>query len=189
MNILFLMAASFAVCFAVDKLFTALFRSRRHHRSGRAVRLNKGYAIFGVILMVVGVLALVVGLTQSWPLAVGGVLLICFGLGLTVYYLSFGIYYEADSFLVSSFGRQTQTREYRTIRGQKLYVIQGGSMVVELHFADGTALQLQSTMEGMVEFLNYAYDRWLAQTGRTGAGCDFHDPEKFSWFPNVDKED
>ena len=63
--ILLVAAAVFGLCFAVDKLFTKLFRSRAQHRSGMAVRASKRYGAFGVILMVLGVAALLVWMLTS----------------------------------------------------------------------------------------------------------------------------
>ncbi len=189
MQVLLIMAITFALCFLVDQGFTKLFRSNHHHKSGLRVRLSKRYAIFGLILTVVGVLAFLVGLSQSWPLSAGGVLLVCFGIALAVYYVSFGVYYDGDSFLVSQFGKKSVAHAYREIRGQKRYVIQGGSVVVELHLLDGSALQLQSTMEGMQQFLNHAYDRWIHQTGRAGENGAFYNPERYCWFPDIETEE
>ena len=44
--ILLIAAAVFGLCFAVDKAFAKLFRSKAQHRSGRAVRANKRYGLF-----------------------------------------------------------------------------------------------------------------------------------------------
>ena len=44
--ILLIAAAVFGLCFAVDKAFSKLFRSKAQHRSGMAVRANKRYGLF-----------------------------------------------------------------------------------------------------------------------------------------------
>ena len=46
--ILLIAAAVFGLCFAVDKAFAKLFRSKAQHRSGMAVRANKRYGLFYV---------------------------------------------------------------------------------------------------------------------------------------------
>ena len=51
-------AVIFGICFLVDKAFTKLFRSKAQHRSGMAVRANKRYGLFGVILTVLGIMAI-----------------------------------------------------------------------------------------------------------------------------------
>ena len=82
---------------------------------------------------------------------------------------------------------QDVTYEYRDILGQKLYLVQGGSIVVELHMADGAAISLQSTMEGMYPFLDAAFAGWCSQTGKNPDDCDFHDPSQSLWFPTVEE--
>ena len=52
-----IVAAIFGLCYLVDKAFTKAFRSKAQHRSGLAVRANKRYGIFGVVLSALGVLS------------------------------------------------------------------------------------------------------------------------------------
>ena len=184
--IIVLAALVFLVCRVVDKLFMKLFRSKAQHRSGLAVRANKRYGIFGVILSALGILALCAGVTDGAVLLVGGAVVLLMGLCLAVYYLSFGIFYDGESFLQSRFGKKDVTYFYRDIRGQKLYLIQGGNIVVELHMADGNVVSLQSAMDGVYPFLDTAFAGWCLQTGRDPQSCDFHDPSQSLWFPTVE---
>ena len=70
--------------------------------------------------------------------------------------------------------------------GQKLYLIQGGSIVVALHMADGSAVSVQSSFDGVYPFLDTAFAGWCLQTGRDPQSCDFHDPSQSLWFPTVE---
>ncbi len=184
--ILLVAAAVFGLCYLVDKGFARAFRSKAQHRSGLAVRANKRYGVFGVILTALGVMALCAGITDGAVLLVGGLIVLLMGLCLAVYYLSFGIFYDGESFLQSRFGKKDVTYFYRDIRGQKLYLIQGGNIVVELHMADGNVVSLQSTMDGVYPFLDTAFAGWCLQTGRDPQSCDFHDPSQSLWFPTVE---
>ena len=184
--ILLVAAAVFGICYLVDKGFARAFRSKAQHRSGLAVRANKRYGIFGVILSALGILALCAGVTDGAVLLVGGAVVLLMGLCLAVYYLSFGIFYDGESFLQSRFGKKDVTYFYRDIRGQKLYLIQGGNIVVELHMADGNVVSLQSAMDGVYPFLDTAFAGWCLQTGRDPQSCDFHDPSQSLWFPTVE---
>jgi len=183
-GVILVAALVFGVCFLVDKGFVKLFRSKAQHTSGLSVRLSKRYAAFGLILLVVGVAAVITGLTKGWVLSIGGVLLILLGIGLIVYYMSFGIFYDADSFILTTFGKKSTVYAFRDIQGQLLYNNQG-YILVELHMADGRAVHIQQTMSGAYPFLDHAYSAWLRQTGRTPEECDFHDPSKSCWFPTV----
>ena len=179
-------AVIFGICYLVDKTFSKLFRSKAQHRSGMAVRANKRYGLFGVVLTILGILAICVGVTDGPVLLWGGVIVLLMGIVLAVYYLSFGIFYDGESLLLQRFGKKDVTHYYRDIVGQKLYLIQGGSIVVELHMADGSAVSVQSSFEGVYPFLDTAFAGWCLQTGRDPQSCDFHDPSQSLWFPTVE---
>ena len=185
--ILLIAAAVFGLCFAVDKAFAKLFRSKAQHRSGLAVRANKRYGLFGVILSVLGIMAICVGIADGSVLLWGGIIVLLMGLGLAVYYLSFGVFYDGETFLLSRFGKKDVTYRFDQIKGQKLYLVQGGNVIIELHMLGGSTVSLQSTMDGVYPFLDTAFAAWCLQTGRDPQSCDFHDPSQSLWFPSVEE--
>ena len=173
----------FGICYLVDKTFSKLFRSKAQHRSGKAVRANKRYGIFGVVLTALGIMAVCVGITDGPVLIWGGLIVLLMGIALAVYYLSFGIFYDEDTLLLQRFGKKDLSYAYKEIVGQKLYLIQGGNIVVELHMADGSHFQIHTGMTGMGEFMDYAFQAWLEQTGRKLENCTWYDPDNSCWFP------
>jgi len=177
-------ALVFGFCYLIDKLFTAKFRSKAQHRSGLAVRVNKRYGVFGVALSVLGVLAIGVGVTGGKALMIGGGIVLIMGICLAVYYLTHGIFYDGDSFLVSTFLKKDRTYVYRNIKEQKLYLVQGGNVIIELYLEDGSSISLQSSMDGVYLFLDTAFAGWCMQKGIDPQTCDFHDPSKSWWFPH-----
>ena len=177
----------FGICYLVDKTFSKCFRSKAQHHSGMAVRVNKRYGVFGVVLTVLGIMAVCVGVTDGPVLIWGGIFVLLMGIALAVYYLSFGIFYDGESLLLQRFGRKDVTHFYRDIVGQKLYLIHGGNIVVELHMADGSAVSVQSSFEGVYPFLDTAFAGWCLQTGRNPDTCSFHDPSQSLWFPTVEE--
>ena len=187
LTILIVAAVIFGICFLVDKTFAKLFRAKAQHRSGKAVRANKRYGVFGVVLSILGIMAICVGITDGPVLLWGGVIVLLMGIGLAVHYLSFGVFYDGETFLLSRFGKKDLEYHFRDILGQKLYVIQGGSIVVELHMTDGRSVNLQSSMIGTYAFLDHAFAAWCRQTRRDPASCDFHDTENHLWFPTVEE--
>ena len=180
-------AVIFGICYLIDKAFAKLFRSKAQHRSGKAVRANKRYGVFGVILTVLGIMAIFVGTTDGPVLIWGGIIVLLMGIALAVYYLSFGIFYDGESLLLQRFGKKSLTYMYKDIIGQKLYLIQGGNIVVELHMADGSAVSVQSSFDGVYPFLDTAFAGWCLQTGRDPESCSFHDPSQSLWFPTVEE--
>lgn len=178
-------ALAFGVCFLVDKGFTKLFRSQAQHMSGKAVRLSKRYGSVGLIFAVIGLGAVFAGLSEGWALSVGGAVMMLLGLVLVIYYMSYAVFYDEDSFIFTTFGKKSKTYYYRDIKQQQLYNNQGHS-IIELYMADGDAVQLQPTMDGCYAFMDYAFAAWLRQTGRKEEDCPFHDPENSCWFPPVE---
>ena len=150
-------AVVFALCRLVDKGFQKLFRNKAEHLSGLAVRVNKRYGVFGIILSAIGIAAMVSGSGSDKVLLWGGLIVLVLGVSFAVYYLSFGIFYGEDSFLVSSLGRKSDSYRYSDIVGQKLYLITGGNVVVELQMSSGKTVSLQSTMDGVYPFLDAAF--------------------------------
>ncbi len=178
-------AIVFGVCFLVDKGFTKLFRSRQQHISGTAVRLSKRYGSFGLIIGVLGVAAIFAGIAKNWMLLAGGVVLVLLGMGLVCYYMSYAVFYDADTFLFTSLGKKNKTYYYRDICQQQLYNNQG-YLLIELHMADGDVVQLQSTMDGCYDFMDHAFQAWLRQTGKKQEDCPYYDPDNSCWFPPVE---
>lgn len=184
--ILLVAAVIFGLCYLVDKAFSKLFRSKAQHMSGMAVRASKRYGLFGVLLTVLGIMALISSRSEGSVLLWGGLVVLILGICLCVYYLSFGIFYDGETLLYTRLGKKSQTYRFGDIVGQKLYIIQGGSTLVELHMADGNAVSVLSTMDGAFPFLDTAFAAWCLQTGRDPQSCDFHDPSQSLWFPTVE---
>ena len=181
--VLIICALTFGLCWLIDKGFTKLFRSQAQHASGKAVRLNKRYATGGIILIILAVLAMFNN-GGSMLLLIGGLLILVVGAGLIIYYVSTGIFYDEDTFLYTSFGKKNQVYRYRDIQFQQLYVIQGGSVLVELHMTDGSAVQVSSQMTDHEKFLSHASVRWCRQRGLDPEHCNFLDPDNHCWFPS-----
>ena len=184
--ILVICAAVFLVCWLVDKAFHRLFRNKIQQKNGDAVRLNKRFSIGGILLSLLGVLALINGIGENMVLLVGGLVILATGIGMIVYYLSFGIYYDEDSFLVTGFCKKDRTYQYNQIRFQKLYVITGGNLLVELHMTDGTAVQVYSQMVGTKAFMDKAFLGWVRQKNIDvrEISCE---PDEYRWFPDEEE--
>ena len=184
---LLLAALVFGACYAVDKVFTRLFRNQQQHKSGMAVKPGKRAATLGLFLAVLGAAGVLSGISQGTAMLVMSVLMLLLGAGLVLYYLSYGIYYDAEGFLVSAFGKRNRVYHYKDIRQQQRFVVQGGSVLVELHMADGGTVAVQTTMDGAFPFLNYAFARWCEAKGLDPDGCQFHNPGDLCWFPEEEE--
>ena len=183
---LLIVAAVFGTCYLVDRAFTKAFRSKAQHRSGLAVRAAKRYGLFGLVLTVLGVLAISLGVGKSPLLLFGGIFVLLMGLAMAIYYLTFGIFYDGETFLVSRLGKKDRVYRYDQIQGQKLYLLNGGNILVELYLNDETTVSLQSTMDGIYPFLDTAFAGWCLETSHDPQDCDFYDPSQSHWFPTVE---
>ena len=182
MAYLILAAAVFGLCFAVDKGFSKIFRSRKEHKSGLAVKPGKRTAAVGVFVALLGVAGLLSGFSGA-AMAIGSGMIVLLGAVLIGYYLSYGIYYDDETFLVAAFGKRDAIYRYDRIQSQRRFVVQGGSVIVELHVDDGSAVTVQTNMDGAYAFLDHAFARWCVQKGINPDACDFHDPGQHCWFP------
>ena len=182
-----LLGLVFGACYAIDKGFAHFFRNQAQHHSGLAVRLNKKYGAFGVLLMVLGVASLLASLKGDKVLLIGGVVVILLGIWLVIYYMTCAIFYDEDAFIFNSISKKKKTYAYREIRAQQLYNA-SGNVVVELHMEDGSVVTVQSAMSGAYDFLNFAFAAWCRQKGVTEESCSFYDPANSCWFPPVEAE-
>lgn len=180
-----LAAAAFGVCFLADRGFTRLFRGKAQHKSGLSVRVNKRYGAFGLILFVLGVAAILTGMSGETVLLVGGIVVLLTGLGLITYYMTFGIFYDDDSFILTTFGKRSVTYRFSDIRTQQLYTA-SGNIVIELNMNDGRSVSLQAGMIGVYPFLDHAFAGWCRQKGIQPENCEFHDTQNSCWFPTTE---
>lgn len=181
-TILILGALTFGLCYLVDKGFDKIFRSQAQHHSGTSVRLSKKYGAFGLILFALGVAAILFGVGDGWLLPVGGVIVGLIGVGLVVFYMTFGVFYDKDSFILTTFGKRSTTYRYRDIKCQQLYTSYG-HIIIELEMNDGRTVQLQAGMSNVYPFMDTAFEGWCAQKGILKENCTFHDPDNSCWFP------
>ena len=187
LSMLLIAAVVFGACRIIDILFTNAFRSKAQHRSGLAVRVNRRYGVFGVGLIVLGILAMGVGVTGGSALILGGAVVLIMGICLSVYYLTHGIFYDGESFLVASFRKEDRVYQFEQIREQKLYLVQGGNVIIELYMDDDTSVSLQSSMDGVYLFLDTSFAALCLPQGIDPQTCDFHDPSKSWWFPHEEE--
>jgi len=183
--VLIIAGLTFLVCWLIDKGFAKLFRSRPQQKSGKAVHLSKFYSLGGLFFTVLGIFAIITGISASVLLAVGGGVTAATGIFLIVYFLSFGIYYDEESFLVTSLGKKSETYRCEDIQNQQLYNNRGRTLI-ELHMKDGRAVQLQDSMTNTYSFMDTAFAGWCAQRNIRKEDCSFHDPANSCWFPPVE---
>lgn len=190
MQVLLVIIATLALCYAVDKGFYKIFRRKPQHQSGKSVRLTKKYMLSGILILVFAAILLAASFTAennaSKMRIIAGALALMGG-GLVVYFITFGVYYDNATFLFSAFGKKSQAYRYGQILEQQLLVTKGG-ICVELFLDDGRDVDLYANMDGVYEFLDTAFAGWCKEKGLTIADCPWHDPANSCWFPPHDPE-
>ena len=184
-------ALVFGVCFAVDKGISAVFASNPLRRSGKSVRLHKKYGLISIALMVLGAVVMVncgsFGEDCRLMLAAGALCLVL-GIGVGIYYISYGFFYDDEEFIFASFPKKQRRYRFNQITAQQLYTARG-TVTVELHMTDGTTVTLQPGLVGHYDFLEAAFRGWCRQKSVHPETCDFYDPDNTCYFPPVRKED
>ncbi len=190
MLVLLVIVGTFALCYAVDKVFPKLFRRAPQQQTGKSVRLSRRYLIAGILVTFFGILmaATAIGAEakRAAYLLVAGILLVM-GVGLLVYYATFGVYYDKESFLYSAFGKKSKTYTFGQITEQQLLMTRGG-VCIELFFDDGRDTDLYANMEGVYDFMDTAFAGWCREKGVTAEDCPWYDPANSCWFPPHDPE-
>lgn len=184
--LLILMAMIFGIIYLIDKGFSRLFRGTRQHASGLSLRLNKRYCSFGLVLSVLGIASIFAYESQGTIMLIAGAVILTVGIGMIVYYMTFGVFYDADGFVLTTFGKKSVTYHYQQIQGQRLYTSAGG-VIVELHMADGRTFHLQQSLQGRDAFMEQAFSGWCKQTGKRKEDCEFYDPDNSCWFRTVEE--
>lgn len=176
-------ALAFGLCFLVDKGFTKAFRSAPQHKSGRSVRQSKHLGGAGIALLVLAVLGLFAA--DSWLLWAASGILAAVGVAFIGYYMTFGIYYDDESFLLCVLGKKRTVYRFCQICSQQLYV-SGGKAVIELYMEDGRTFHLQPTMTGIYPFLETAFSGWCSQKDLKKEDCPHYDPDNTCYFPALE---
>jgi hypothetical protein len=186
MLVVLTIVATLLLCWLIDKGFEKIFRNKPQHVSGKSVRLNKYYGVGGLVLSILGISSIFSGMRNQMALLLyGGILIFVVGIALIVYYMTFGVFYDNDSFVLTTFGKRSTTYRYNQIAGQLLYNA-SGNLLIELHMKDGRSVTLQGGMIGVYPFLDTAFENWCRQKGIDPTGCDFHDPDNSLWFPMME---
>ena len=100
--------------------------------------------------------------------------------------MTFGLFYDNESFLLTTFGKKSKAYRYEQIKCQQLYQT-AGQIVIELRMDDERTVQLQSSMPDIYPFLDKAFAAWCRQKGIAQEDCAFHDPANSCWFPPVEE--
>lgn len=183
MNILaylLLIAVMFGLVALADKLLQRLFPKPSAARSGNVVRMPRYSFFLGLILSFIALIALLWLPYEEkflwWGcwlvLVIGGYLLVNFG--------RFCIYYDENGFYYRSLTRKGKQYSYADIQSQQSFLAKSG-LNITLSVA-GDEISLYAAMQGLGDFLHYAFYRWCEESG-TDPDTIETNPAMLQFFP------
>ena len=178
-------AVIFLICFLIDKLIQKLFPKHELEKSRTVVRPPRKSAVFGVLLLVFPLMALLFWMPEEGDtlLTICCVGAMIMGAFLLFTYFSVSIYYGDDSFLYKTLRGGKKEYCYAQIRGQRSLMTRGG--INTILFVGEDEINLYSSMQNLNPFLKHAFFRWCAAKGIDSDSVK-NNPRMFTWFPDPD---
>lgn len=177
-------AIIFGLIALVDFLLKKFFRKLEHR--GSVVRLPRYSFILGIIMTVLGVIALVyVPRTEQRFLWFGCWVVLVIGLFVLVNFFWTGIFYDSEGFTYRAFPGKGKSYRYDQITGQRTFAARSGWNAI-LYLGD-EEVQLYAAMQGLSSFMNKAFFGWCRQKGIDPDTLEY-DPENLLFFPDPEPE-
>ena len=159
--------------------------TRHQHQRRLVVRPPRKSAVFGVLLLVFPLMALLFWMPEEGDTllticCVGAMLM---GAFLLVTYFSVSIYYGEDGFLYKTLRGGKKEYRYKDIRGQRSVMTRGG--INTILFVGKDEINLYSAMQNLNPFLKHAFFRWCEANGIDPDSIE-NNPRMFTWFPDPD---
>ena len=175
-----LIAVVFGLVALVDFLLGKLLR-RTRTGDGRTVRLPRYSFVLGILLFVVGLMA-VLYLQALSALWIGCLVMLLLGAFLLLHFAFFVIDYDDAGFSYRTLVRRRRRFSYGDITGQRAFVARSGVNV--LLYCGGVEIALNGAMQGVKPFLETAHRGWCAARGLDPDRSETN-PDYLSYFPEV----
>lgn len=171
-------AATFGLCFVIDRLIQRLRRRRTGGAVPRIVRQPKRAAGIGIVLSVAG-LALMLFLRS--PLGLwGGLVIALMGAVLLGSYFLLFIEYDDEGFTYRTLKGKSRFL-YNQIRGEQAIATRSG--INAILYVGNTTVEVSEAMDGVREFLQHAYYARCRQLHIEPESCPPPAPRELLWFP------
>ena len=177
-------AIVFLVCFLIDKLIQRLRPKTPRGKGIKFVRMPRRAFLFGLVLTLFPVLAVLFWLPREETLLRAGCgLIFAMGIVLLVYFFSFSIRYDDTGFEYHDLRHKRTLFTYDQIRGQRSLLTRSGVQTVL--FAADDSLMLSEAMQGVSEFLNTAFFKWCKLKEIDPDSIE-NNPRMLTYFPDPD---
>ena len=179
---LLLIAVIFGLVALVDFVFGKLFPKAKVKKTEKAVRAPRYSFIVGILIVFLGIMGLLFYTEADVFLRIGMVIAMVMGLYMAVNYISFGIFYDDETFTYRTLTKKAVTFRYADITGQRSFLARSGLNVTLL--AGETEVPLNGSMQGVADFMNHAFFAWCRQKGLDPDAQEY-DPRTLRYFPEV----
>ena len=185
--IIIICAVVFLLCFLVDTLLKALRPKSGLGKGVKFVRMPRRSFLFGMILLLFPVVAILFWLPKDEKLLrVGCGVIFAMGILLLYYFFSFSIRYDDTAFEYRDLRHKRTRFTYDQIRGQRSVTTRSGVQTV-LFVADDS-LMLSEAMQGVNEFLSTAFFKWCGITGIDPDSIE-HNPHMLTYVPDPEPDE
>ena len=185
--IIIICAVVFLLCFLVDTLLKALRPKSGLGKGVKFVRMPRRSFLFGMILLLFPVVAILFWLPKDEKLLrVGCGVIFAMGILLLYYFFSFSIRYDDTAFEYRDLRHKRTRFTYDQIRGQRSVTTRSGVQTV-LFVADDS-LMLSEAMQGVNEFLSTAFFKWCAIKGIDPDSIE-NNPHMLTSFPDPEPDE
>lgn len=180
---LLLIAVIFGLVALVDFLLGKFFPKSELQKKGKAVRLPRYSFILGLLLFLIGLIAvLFLSLKTHLALWLGCLVIFAVGAFLLLNFARFAIFYDEKGFTYRTLVKKEKYYRYKDITGQRSFVARSGVNV--LLYCAGDEIALYTAMQGLKPFLETAFQTW-ARENHVDPKTIEQNPDYFSFFPEV----
>lgn len=159
-----MIAAIFGLVALCDLLLKKFLPKPKHAQAGNVVRMPRYSFIFGLLLTVFSLFALLyVSFAEQKALWLSAWAVLAMGVFLLFNFFRVGIFYDEEGFTYRALTKKARSYRYDEITAQQTFLAKSGWNST-LYMTDGE-VPLTAAMQGVDRFLNKAFFAWCRQKG------------------------
>ena len=180
-----LIAAVFGLVALFDFLLKKLIPKPKHAQSGNTVRMPRYSFIFGILLSVFAVFALlVVPFDSQKTLWLACWAVLAMGVFLLFNFFRVGIFYDEEGFTYRTLTGKARSYRYADITAQESFLARSGWN--STLYVGNDEIPLSAAMQGVDAFLNKAFFAWCKEKGIDPDTVE-NNPTMLVFFPPLEK--
>ena len=182
-----LIAVIFGLIALCDFLFKKLLPKPKHAQKGNVVRMPRYSFIFGILLSVFAVFALlIVPIAEQKLLWLACWIVLAMGVFLLFNFFRFGIFFDEEGFTYRTLTKKARSYRYDQIRAQESFLARSGWN--STLYVGEDEVPLTAAMQGVDKFLNKAFFAWCRQKDIDPDTVE-NDPSMLVFFPPLEQKE